>query len=244
MKDQFLHQNSALTTRFGLYGIALLMACVGCQGDTDGDATARAAIQQEHAQEPVVEIAQRGERHRLMDASSPGTADFGAWAFGDSLATAAVMWGDQGDAAAASEQWLSALRLANVFRVGLTPLPLTRPGETQEQRMARALNYLMDEGGRHAAVGVRESFGDRAAVIFELALKSKVIALMHVPSSGMSDADTILDRSRRLELPEALYVDAVEALRLGVSSEDAATRVLAMSKAVGEHFALRAKKPG
>ena len=104
---------------------------------------------------------------------------------------------------------------------------------------AAALDYALDKTGDHLTKAVETRSGKRAAMLFDIALKSEVLRLLYIgDKDALTDriADTVERGSRIAKLPAALATPLVDKVRTGASADEVEAALDAWRVAVAAHL--------
>jgi hypothetical protein len=141
--------------------------------------------------------------------------ELAAWQLGSKLSLAALAH-DRGVAADSVDQWMADCKsLAVMLGTAVAELPEPAATETGQTTSREVLSYLLAQGQR-VGRDLARLHGPRQAALFETALKSNLLRVLHAPGSTATEklSAAIADASRRAELPAQLWqplLDAVSA---------------------------------
>src|SRR5262245_17343480 len=128
-----------------------------------------------------------------------------AWAVGDRLTLAAVLYDSGAAADQVAARLADARTIALSFGVDVPPLP-AKTGEKSEDS-ASILLFVLRTAGPPIQKALEEKYGAPHARLFELATRSGLLLMLYVPgdSTGATIAD-VIDRDGPLaHLPEPLW---------------------------------------
>jgi hypothetical protein len=182
-------------------------------------------------------------------AAPAATPDGRAFALGHDLGYAVFM---RVRGANVEASFQAAERGAQEFGFALPALPALE--SEMSSNAAAALDYALDKTGDQLAKAVEARSGKRAAMLFDIALKSEVLRVLYIgEKDALTDriADTVEGGSRIAKLPPALAKPLVEKVRTGVPADEVETALDAWRVAVASHLdtasevaaAAPAKKP-
>jgi hypothetical protein len=167
-------------------------------------------------------------------AAPAATADGRAFALGHDLGYVVFM---RVRGANVDALFQAAERAAKELDYTLPPLPAL-DGD-MPTNAAAALDYALDKTGEHLTKAVEARSGKRAAMLFDIALKSEVLRLLYIGDKDtLTDriADTVEGGSRIAKLPPDLAKPLTDKVRKGAPPEEVEAAIDAWRVAVASHL--------
>lgn len=155
-----------------------------------------------------------------------------AWVLGTKLGIAAVAREAGADPQAIDNMLQSADLLAEALGTTVPEMPQA-PDQQTTEFTAEILGYLLNDI-EPIAQHLLQQQDRRSADLFEIAIKSSLLAIVYAPGDdmGRTIADVIEARAKRAELADDLWQPLVQAIRSDASYEQVKTGLFEMHGAV------------
>jgi hypothetical protein len=163
-------------------------------------------------------------------------ADAMSWALGTSLGIAAVVHEAGTAPQIVADRIELSQNLADALGVELPALP-ERADEDKAEFGAKIMHFALREI-EPLGKQLTERHSARHARLFEIGIKSSLLAFVYVPgdSTGLALADVIDDRSKKCKLPPKLCEPLVAAIRAKQPYDEVKSKLFAMHEAVRKHL--------
>jgi len=150
----------------------------------------------------------------LQQAGTDQATDLAAWQAASKWSMAAALQAKGKDMESYGERLEQARYAARLLDVHLAPLPNEVASDSDAERLATGLEYLLDDAGPNFARQLNERFDARHAALAELAIKSHVLLLSYTPDSTRMEPviAAIRQAAETSELPEDVWSELIDLL--------------------------------
>lgn len=162
-----------------------------------------------------------------------------AWRLGDQLSLAALLYA-QGNQEDKVEQLLSGIKpLAEAMQVEIKPFPPR--AATSTETYATVIHYLIEGDGAELGRAISAKFGNEAATLYEVSVKSNLLILLYQPGDDQGIGGVIKSRMTEIGLPENLWMGVVTAIDGKASEGDVKEAVFKMHDDVAAYLGQQAQ---
>ena len=157
-----------------------------------------------------------------------------AWRLGDQLSLAGLLHAQGGQKERVDQLLADMKPLTNAMGIEISPFP-PRAANTATA-YTDILEYLVKGGGANIGAGLDIRLGPKAAVLFEVSMKSNLLILLYEPGQDRGIGEMIEKRLSELKLPESLWVGVVRAIDRKGSEADVKDAVFKMHDDIADYL--------
>lgn len=158
-----------------------------------------------------------------------------AWVLGSKLSAAALVYNAKGPNEFSTDLIQRSKIMADALGTVIPPFP-DKTGNTTKDSAA-ILFYILNSAGKSIGNDLRNTHGKDHAVLFELAMKSRLLMLLYFPGSDEGIGQVIEDRAKRVGLPEHLWKPVVDSITARASQDDVKRAVGKMHQDIDAYLA-------
>ena len=161
-------------------------------------------------------------------------ANAAAWRLGDQLSLAGLLHAQGGQKERVDQLIADMKPLTDAMGIEISPFP-PRAANTATA-YTDILEYLVKGGGANIGAGLDIRFGPKAAVLFEVSMKSNLLILLYEPGQDRGIGEMIEKRLSELKLPESLWIGLVRAIARKGSEAEVKDAVFKMHDDIADYL--------